>query len=79
MIIVKAYKLWKLKLEMKLAFYTTLKSILDNNKDIVNFAVLMFKALQDTDPEEFKDELIARIAHLAHEEAMKDSKDSKHA
>lgn len=74
MIIVKAYKLWKKKLELKLAFYTYVSAIVNNRKDMLDLAARIYLALKDTSTEELKDALIQTISALAHEQVMKERK-----
>lgn len=69
MIIIKAYQLWKKKLELKLAFYNSLGTLMDSHKDILELAVRTITILKETPEDKLKEEIISKIAILIKEQA----------
>ena len=62
------YKEWKIKL----AFYSAVISIFENNKEIIDFLKKLYEGLKDTSSENFQEELIKAVAGFAHDEALKE-------
>lgn len=69
MIIIKAYQLWKKKLELKLAFYNSLCTLMNSHKDILELAVRTITILKETPEDKLKEEIISKIAILIKEQA----------
>ena len=62
------YKEWKIKL----AFYSAIISVLENNKEIIEFLSKLYEGLKDVSSENIQEELIKAVAGFAHEEAQKE-------
>lgn len=67
------HKEWKIKL----AFYSAVVSILENNREIIDFLKKLYEGLKDTSVENFQEELIKAIAGFAHDEAYKERMDDE--
>ena len=59
---------WK----VKAMFYSTIVSVMDEQKDIIGFVQRLYVALKDVPMEDLRKELISNIASLAHEQAVKE-------
>ncbi len=65
-------KMKKAEWKVKLSFYGTIASIIDNQKPIITMIQTLFEELKNVPPEELKSEFINKIAELAHEQAVKE-------
>lgn len=62
------YKEWKLKL----AFYSIVESVINEQADVINTMVNIYESLKDTTGQELQDKLITAITELAHDQAVKE-------
>lgn len=67
------YKEWKLKL----AFYSVVESVLNEQEDIIKTITNVYSSVKDTPAQELQDKLIAAIAELAHGQAVKEREAEK--
>ena len=74
----KIIKYWIMKRKMKrdevmvkAMFYGTIASIMDEQKDVIDFVQRLYLVLKDVPMEDLRSELIRNIALLAHEEGAK--------
>lgn len=67
----KYFMMKRNELKVKAMFYNTIASIMDEQKDIIEFVQKLYLILKDVPMEELRSELIKQIALLAHEEGAK--------
>ena len=84
--IMNIVKYWIMKRKMKrdevmvkAMLYGTIASIMNEQKDIIEFVQNMYMALKDVPMEDLRKELISNIAELAHEQAVKEREAEKSA
>lgn len=79
MIIIKWFKNKVMEIEMKHALYSTIEEFAKEQEDIIKFVKNLYVVLKDVPVEELRKELISNIAHLAHDEAVKQRETEKSA
>lgn len=71
MMITNWFKIKKMELEVKLAFYSAITGILKEQADIIQLISNLYTSLKDTPPESLQKMLLEAIAGFAHEQAVK--------
>lgn len=74
---IRWYKMKAKEVKIKLAFYSMITGILDNQKDIIELVQKMYMVLKDVHMEDLRSELIKQIASMAHEQAVKEREAEK--
>lgn len=59
----------KAEWKVKALLYETLGSLLDNQKDLMDFVRRLYTALKDVPTEKLQQELIAKLADIIHEKS----------
>lgn len=67
------YKEWKLKL----AFYSIIETVIKEQEDIIKTITNIYESLKDVSGKELQDKLIAAIAEMAHDQAIKERESEK--
>lgn len=62
------FKMKKAEWKVKLAFYGTIASIIDNQKPVIKIIQTLFAELKDIPTEDLRSEFINKIAELIHED-----------
>lgn len=62
------YKSKKAEYKVKAMFYGAIAGIIENQKPIITMIQTLFTELKDVPAEDFKSELISKIAEFAHED-----------
>lgn len=62
------FKMKKHEWKLKLMFYSTIATIIDNQKDLLEIVRKMYVALKDVPAEELQKELISKLVEIIHEE-----------
>lgn len=62
------HKEWRIKL----AFYSAIITVFENNKEIADFLKKMYEGLKGVPVEKFQEELIRAVAGLVHDDAQKE-------
>ncbi len=65
------FKMKKNEWKVKATLYKMIASIMDNQKGIIEFAQKLFLSLKDVSIEDMQEELISKIAELAHQDNKK--------
>lgn len=62
------FKMKKHEWKLKLMFYSTIATIIDNQKDLLEMVHKMYVALKDVPAEELQKELISKLVEIIHED-----------
>jgi len=65
------FKMKKNEWKIKNTIYGMIASVIDNQKELVEFAQKLYDGLKDVSAEDMQKELIAKIAELVHDENNK--------
>lgn len=61
-------KMKKNEWKVKAVFYSTIATIIDNQKELLSMLQKMYVALKDVSAEELQKEFISKLAEIIHEE-----------
>lgn len=61
---IKMLKIWKIKLDMKYTFYSTLNDLFKEQENVIDFVKKLYSALKDVPLEELQGKLISEIANI---------------
>ncbi len=62
------FKMKKREWKVKAAFYGMIISIVDNQKELIEFVQKLFLSLKDISVEDMRDEFISKLAEIIHTE-----------
>lgn len=65
------FKMKKNEWKVKAAIYGMIATVMDNQKEIIEFAQKLFVSLKDVSAEDMQKELISKIAELVHNDNNK--------
>lgn len=68
------FKMKRHEWKVKAMLYGMLVSIIDNQKNVIDFIQTMYTALKDVPADELKSEFVSKIAEFAHAQAVKEHK-----
>lgn len=71
------FRMKRMEIKMKSIFYDTILKLYDEKSNIIDLLKQLYATLKDVKPEDLQRELISCIAHLAHEQAVKEREAEK--
>jgi len=66
------FRMKKNEWKVKSAIYGMIASVMDNQKEIIEFVQKLYDGLKDVSAEDMQQELISKIAELVHQDNNKD-------
>lgn len=67
---IKYLKMKAMEIEIKYMMYSTIITLMKEQKNVIDLVQKLYIALNDVPMEDLRKELISQIANLAHEQAM---------
>ena len=76
---IKYLKMKAMEIEIKYMMYSTIITLMKEQKNVIDLVQKLYIALKDVPMEDLRKELISNIASLAHEQAVKERETEKSA